>query len=252
MNTLKIIGLSLNLHWKDKEKNHKEIERKIENISADIIVLPEMFSTGFCMEAQEIAEQNNESLCWMINVAKRKNTAIAGSVAVKIKDQFYNRFYFVFPDGSYEFYDKRHLFSYAGEDKNYTPGKQRKIINYKGFRILLQICYDLRFPVFSRNNDDYDAVFYVANWPKIRVDAWQHLLKARAIENQAFVLGINRVGVDGYNIEYCESSYCFAADGTQISVNKDYFLSAELNLEQLQEFREKYQFLKDKDGFVLL
>ncbi|MBS1573594.1 MAG: nitrilase family protein [Bacteroidetes bacterium] len=252
MKSLKIAGLNLDIIWKNKIENYLSIEKKAENILADIIVLPEMFSTGFCMDANEIADQKNETLQWMINLATTKQTAIAGSVAVRENGKFFNRFYFVFPDGSYDFYDKRHLFSYSGEDKVYTPGKERKIINYKGFRILLQICYDLRFPVFSRNNDDYDAVFFVANWPESRVVAWNHLLKARAIENQAFVFGVNRIGTDGNNLTYTKSSHCFSFDGEEISVIEDEVFYATLDKDQLLSFREKFQFLNDRDAFSLL
>ena len=171
MPTLKIVGLNLDIVWKNKAENFKHIEKEFASIQADLFLLPEMFSTGFCMEAAEVADRNEESLIWMKSFAEGKNSAVAGSVSVEENGNFYNRFYFVFPDGQFEYYDKRHLFSYSGEDKIYTAGTERKIILYKGFKILLQVCFDLRFPVFSRNQNDYDGVLYVANWPKSRVDA---------------------------------------------------------------------------------
>ena len=202
MSTLNIAGINLDIIWKNKEQNFRNIEEQFSNTEADLFLLPEMFSTGFCMEAEEVADRQLETLTWMQSFAKSKNSAVAGSASVAENGKFYNRFYFVFPDGSFEYYDKRHLFSYSGEDKIYTAGTQRKIIDYKGFKILLQVCFDLRFPVFSRNQDDYDAIFYVANWPKSRVEAWKSLLKARSIENQACLFGLNRIGTDGYKLDY--------------------------------------------------
>lgn len=251
MRCLTLKGLNLNIAWKNKISNFSNIEKIFSNSEADIFILPEMFSTGFCMEAEEIADHNEETLIWMKNFAKTKNAAVCGSASVEENGNFYNRFYFVKPDGSYDFYDKRHLFSFSGEDKIYTSGKERKIVNYKGVRFLLQVCYDLRFPVFARNNGDYDAALYIANWPDKRIDAWNTLLKARAIENQAFVFGLNRIGKDAYQLNYPESSHCFFADGTEISQKQGKLISAEINLEQLQDFREKFRFLDDRDRFEI-
>ena len=251
MSTFKIIGLNLDISWKNKEQNFKQIEKEFASTEADLFLLPEMFSTGFCMEADEVADRNLESLTWMKSFAKNKNSAIAGSVSAEENGKFYNRFYFVFPDGSFEYYDKRHLFSYSGEDKIYTAGTERKIIDYKGFKILLQVCFDLRFPVFSRNQNDYDAVLYVANWPKSRVEAWKSILKARSIENQAFLFGLNRIGTDGYNLEYEESSLVYFPDGREISERKNNLIISEWNLEELNEFRNKFPFLKERDEFEL-
>ena len=251
MNSLKILGLNFDIKWKNKIENFHLIENKFENISSDIIVLPEMFSTGFCMEAEQIADRNEETFNWMKAFASSKNSAVCGSASVFENGNFYNRFYFVKPDGTFEYYDKRHLFSYSGEDKVYSPGKERVVVEYKGWRILLQVCYDLRFPVFSRNNNDYDAVFYVANWPETRVEAWKHLLKARAIENQSYVFGLNRIGTDGNNLTYTESSYCYFADGSEVSSVENDIVSAEFNMDELKKFREKFQFLNDRDDFEI-
>lgn len=249
MNDITVSGLNLNIIWKNKSENFKQIEFAFKDSSADLFILPEMFSTGFYMKPAEIADRNEETLEWMKKFAKEKNTAVCGSASIHEGEKYLNRFYFVEPNGNYHFYDKRHLFSYSGEDKTYSAGKERVIVNYKGCRILLQVCYDLRFPVFSRNNDDYDAIFYVANWPKSRIDAWKTLLKARAIENQAYVFGLNRIGIDGNNLEYPDSSYCFFADGTEISTTTNNIVSANLGLEKLQEFRRKFPFLLDRDEF---
>ncbi len=252
MSTLKIAGLNLDISWKNKEQNFKQIEAEFGSVEADLFLLPEMFSTGFCMEAEEVADRNLETLTWMKSFAKIKNSAVAGSVSVEENGNFYNRFYFVFPDGSFEYYDKRHLFSYSGEDKIYTAGTERKIIDYKGFKILLQVCFDLRFPVFSRNQNDYDAVLYVANWPKSRVEAWKSLLKARSIENQAFLFGLNRIGTDGYNLEYEESSLVYFPDGREISERKNNLIIAEWNLDELKEYRNKFPFLNERDEFEII
>lgn len=250
-NELKITGLNLDIRWESPQENFQIIEAAFENASADIFLLPEMFPTGFSMDADKIADCSGEVLSWMQNFSKSKNTAVAGSVSVEEKGDFYNRFYFVKPDGSFDFYDKRHLFSYSGEDKIYTPGKERKVIDYKGFKILLQVCYDLRFPVFARNTDGYDAALYVANWPDSRVEFWRHLLKARAIENQCYVFGLNRIGTDGNDLNYEESSLVYFADGKEISKRENNLVSATFNKEKLMEFHKKFAFLNDRDDFEL-
>ncbi len=252
MSSLRIAGLNLDIVWKNKEVNFQLIEQELSSAKADLFLLPEMFSTGFCMEADEVADRNEETLKWMKSFAKNKNSAVAGSASVIDNEKFYNRFYFVYPDGQFEYYDKRHLFSYSGEDKIYTAGKERKIIDYKGFKILLQVCFDLRFPVFSRNQDDYDAILYVANWPKSRVDAWKTLLKARSIENQAFLFGLNRTGTDGYNLNYEESSLVYFPDGKEISEREHNIVFSEWYLDELKEFRSKFPFLKERDEFELI
>lgn len=251
MSKLRIAGINLDIVWKDKKQNFSKIEQDFSSIEADVFLLPEMFSTGFCMEAEEVADRNLETLTWMQFFAKSKNAAVAGSASVEENGNFYNRFYFVFPDGRFEYYDKRHLFSYSGEDKIYTAGTERKIIEYKGFKILLQVCFDLRFPVFSRNQDDYDAVLYVANWPQSRVEAWKSLLKARSIENQAFLFGLNRIGTDGYDNDYEESSSVYFPDGKEISERENNVVLSEWDLEELKEFRSKFPFLAERDEFEI-
>jgi predicted amidohydrolase len=252
MNNLKITGINFNIFWKEKEKNFNQLEKKLEDISTDILVLPEMFSTGFCMEPEEVADRDEESLRWLKDTAQRTNTAICGSASVFENEKFYNRFYFVESGGNYYQYDKRHLFSYSGEDQVYSPGNEKVIVKFNEWRILLQICYDLRFPVFSRNNNDYDAIIYVANWPETRIDAWKTLLKARSIENQCYVFGLNRIGTDGNNLQYPESSYCFFADGSIVSEVKNDTVFAELDAEKLKNFRQKFQFLNDRDSFEII
>ena len=252
LRTMKIIGLNQNIVWKDKQANFSLVEDKFKDLEADLFLLPEMFSTGFYMKPEELADRQEESLSWMKSFAKSKNSAIAGSVSVKENDKFYNRIYFVEPDGSYHFYDKKHLFTYSGEDKVYTAGNERVIVEYNGFRILLQVCFDARFPVFSRNKKDFDVVLYVANWPETRVLAWETLTRARAIENQAYVFALNRIGTDGNQLNYVESSHCFFADGTDVSTKKNDLVLAELDLNKLKDFRKSFPFLEDADEFILI
>lgn len=249
---MKIIGLSQDIIWKDKHQNFLLIEEKFKNLEADIFLLPEMFSTGFCMNAEEVADGENLALNWMKNFAKSKNSAIGGSVSVEDNGRFFNRFYFVKPDGTYHQYNKKHLFSYSGEDKIYTAGNERVIVEYLGFRILLQVCFDARFPVFSRNRKDYDVILNVANWPETRVLAWETLNQARAIENQAYVFALNRTGEDGNSLKYRESSHCYFADGTDVSTKKEDLIFAELDLDKLQKFREEFPFLNDADDFEFI
>lgn len=218
----------------------------------DLIVLPEMFSTGFITEPQGMAEPaDGETLQWMAATARKKDAALVGSLSVKTGDRYVNRCFFVQPQGEITTYDKRHLFSYGGENRHYTPGKERVIVTYNGVRILLQICYDLRFPVFSRNHSDYDMAVYVANWPTSRMAAWNILLKARAIENQCYVVGCNRIGKD---------EHCTYHGGTQImnpygdviahcADHTEGVATAELDMDALHVFRQKFPVLQDADSF---
>lgn len=251
MTCLKITALNLDIRWKNQEENFELISKEIQNVKTDVLLLPEMFSTGFCMEPAEIADGDEVTLNWMKNLAHKRGFAVAGSVSIAEKDKFFNRFYFVEPNGRYHFYDKRHLFSYSGEDEVYSKGKDRVVFNYNGVRILLQVCYDLRFPVFARNINDYDLALYVANWPEARVDAWRTLLKARSIENQAYVFGVNRIGVDGNNLKYEESTDCYFPDGSIVSEKKGDLVTARVDLDVLDVFRKRFQFLNDADSFQL-
>jgi len=248
---MKITGLNLDIIWKNKKGNFQLIEEQLAHEEADIFLLPEMFSTGFCMDASEVSDRNEESLDFLQKISKEKNAAFCGSAPVEDAGKYYNRMFFVQPDSQVSFYDKRHLFSFSGEDKVYTPGRDRVIVNYRGIRFLLQVCYDLRFPVFARNNDDYDVILYVANWPEKRVGAWEHLLKARAIENLSYVFGLNRIGTDGNNLLYQESSHCFFADGTEIATKNGNIVSAVLDMDELKDFRNHFQFLNDRDQFSI-
>lgn len=252
---MKITLIQTDLLWNDPAGNRARFEQKIaEAGSSDLIVLPEMFSTGFCTQPRLAAEPlGGETLPWMKRIAQKTDCALAGSVAVEENGNYFNRFYFVKPDGSVSQYDKRHLFTYGGEHKEFTAGDKRIIVEYKGWRILLQVCYDLRFPVWSRNRNDYDLALYTANWPTPRVDAWSALLQARAIENLCYVAGINRTGTDP-NCSYCGKSALLDFKGqtlADVEPGKEALLSAELDADALRDFRKNFPALQDADRFSL-
>ena len=221
----------------------------------DLIVLPEMFVSGFTMNPKAVAEtMNGETIAWLQHLAKAKNCAITGSLVIEENGKYYNRLVFVYPNGELKTYDKRHLFTLAGEDKVYTAGKKKLIIEYKEFRICPLICYDLRFPVFARNVEDYDVLIYVANWPKPRINAWDILLKARAVENMSYVIGVNRIGKDENELEYVGHSQAVDFLGNYLlePQETDGVFIVELDKEKLLETRSKLAFLEDKDQFRLL
>lgn len=254
---LNIAFIQADLKWEDINANRKLFSEAIEKISNDVelIILPEMFTTGFSMNAAELAENTDaETLSWMREMARKKSAAITGSVIISENGNYYNRLFFVFPDGTYKLYDKRHTFTLAKEDGTYTAGKDRLIIDYKGWKICPLICYDLRFPVFSRNTVDYDLLIYVANWPKKRVDAWDALLKARAIENMSYCVGLNRTGEDGDGYIYNGHSAIYDPLGKEItSLNREEVFTEEISLNKnyLKEVRSKLKFLQDRDSFSL-
>ncbi|RZJ68032.1 MAG: amidohydrolase [Flavobacterium sp.] len=244
------------LVWEDAEANRNFFREKIDAISqsVDLIVLPEMFSTGFTMSPQNVAEtMNGKTVKWMKSVAVEKNCAITGSLVIKSGANVYNRLLFVFPDGEIKQYDKRHLFSLAGEHVAFTAGKKRLLVEYKGFRICPLICYDLRFPAFSRNTEYYDLLIYVANWPLPRIAAWDALLKARAIENMSYVVGVNRTGTDPNGLEYPGHSQVLDFMGEYLVSaweNEGIFV-ATLEKNPMLEVRKKFSFLEDRDSITV-
>jgi predicted amidohydrolase len=250
-----ILLLQTDIEWQLPENNRRHIKEIIDfSPKADVIILPEMFTTGFCISPAKIAEKADTiTFEWMQNVAKEKQAAIAGSISVEESGRYYNRLYFVKPDGNYFIYNKRHLFSFVGEGKEYTAGSERVIADYGGFRILLQVCYDIRFPVFSRNRGDYDMIVYVANWPVTRIGAWKTLLSARAIENQCYVAGVNRTGCDlsaKYNggtalIDFLGNPVVSVESDTEEAV------LGKVNIQSLNDFRRKFPALADADEFTL-
>lgn len=253
---MKIALIQSSLSWENPKENRNHFEEKINAISEsiDLIVLPEMFTSGFTMNPSAVAEtMQGETIAWLKHLAEAKNTAITGSLVITENNNFYNRLVFVFPSGEIKFYDKRHLFTLAGEDKVYTSGKAKFIVEYKGWKICPLICYDLRFPVFARNVEDYDLLLYVANWPKPRIQAWDALLKARAIENMSYAVGLNRIGLDNNNLEYNGHSQIVDFIGNYVlepQENEAVYV-VELDKEKIVEARKKFGFLNDKDSFIL-
>ena len=255
MRDLKVSLMQWDLKWENPESNRFEIERILssQTIETDILVFPEMFSTGFSMNALEISEKSGgETEKWMNQISTELNCAVAGSIATKIDNRVLNRFLFVTPSDTYH-YDKRHLFRMAHEDKYYNAGTKRKIVKWRGWRVKLEVCYDLRFPVFSRNRGDYDLLLNVANWPAKRAFHWKCLLPARAIENQSCVVGVNRIGKDG-------NGYSFAGDSVAINPLGETILDmgsregcehAIFSYEQLITYRKKFPSHKDADTFTL-
>ena len=253
---MKIALIQSDLYWEDPSENRKNFESKINQIDSEVnlIVLPEMFSTGFTMNASEVAEtMQGETVLWMQRVAKQRKCALTGSLIITENNQFYNRMLFVFPSGEIRHYDKRHLFSLAGEDRTYTSGKEKVIVEYLGWKICLQVCYDLRFPVFVRNIENYDLILYVANWPKVRTNAWDILLKARAVENLSYVVGVNRIGLDVNNYEHIGHSQVVDFLGNYILEPQETETTfiVELDKNVMLETRKKLDFLNDKDVFEI-
>ena len=214
-----------------------------------------MFTTGFTMNAQPLAEdENGPTIQWMLNLAAEKDCAITGSVIVKEDGKFYNRLYFVTAHQTVQHYDKRHTFTLAGEHKTYNAGENQLVIDFMGWKLFPLICYDLRFPVWARNTFDYDVLLYVANWPKVRVAAWDALLKARAIENMSYCIGVNRVGLDGNGYEYSGHSAVYDVLGEPISsseLEEEFIETIVLSKEHITENRNHLQFLQDRDSFTL-
>lgn len=256
MNDLTISLIQTSLHWHNPKDNRSRFEQLIKEpgVDTDVIILPEMFTTGFTMKASDNAEpQPGDTLRWMQQQAQKSQAVITGSITIKQQDNFFNRLYWVKPDGNYQYYDKKHLFSYADENQHFTAGSKRLIVDHKGWRICPLICYDLRFPVWSRNDVDYDLLIYVANWPAPRQNAWHSLLKARAIENMSYVAGVNRIGTDGNDHNYLGGSVVYDVLGDELFTAKSQEINQTitLNYEALQQQRKRFGFLKDRDPFTL-
>lgn len=253
---MKIALIQAPLFWENPKQNRNYFDEKINSITEtiDLIVLPEMFTSGFTMNPKSVAEvMQGETILWLQALAKDKNSAITGSLVIEENGNFYNRLVFVFPSGEIKNYDKKHLFMLAGEDKAYTSGFQKMLIDYKGFKICPLICYDLRFPVFARNTEDYDVLIYVANWPKPRINAWDALLKARAIENMSYTIGVNRIGEDPNKHNYPGHSQVIDELGNYLiepQETEGIFIST-LNKKTLVATRQKFGFLNDRDTFTM-
>lgn len=258
---LKVALVQTDLHWENIGANLAMLEEKIWTIATgqDLIVLPEMFTTGFSMNPKKLAEvAGSTTLRWMKQQAAQTKATVLGSYIVREGEHYFNRLYMVHPDGKSTYYDKKHRFGLAGEDKDYTAGHRRLVVELKGWRIIPLVCYDLRFPVWSRSRKtkdvlyEYDALIYVANWPEPRVNAWDTLLAARAIENTSYAIGVNRVGVDGVGANYVGHSAVYDFKGNQQSFSaKDEIVYGSLNYSALTDFRERFPFQADADDFQL-
>ena len=253
---MKIALIQAPLLWENPTQNRNYFEDKINSIreTIDLIVLPEMFTSGFTMNPKAVAETlQGETVLWLQALAKAKNAAITGSLVIEENGNFYNRLVFVFPSGAIKTYDKKHLFTLAGEDKAYTSGTQKMLIEYQEFKICPLICYDLRFPVFARNTEEYDVLIYVANWTKPRINAWDALLKARAIENMCYTIGVNRIGEDPNKHDYPGHSQVIDELGNYLIAPQEIegvFITT-LNKNTLEANRQKFGFLNDRDAFTM-
>jgi predicted amidohydrolase len=258
MEKIKIAVVQSHLHWQNVDENLKSFSAKLSSITepADLILLPEMFTTGFTMQTKQYAEPFKGSAYeWMQKTAAEKNAVLCGSISCHENGKYYNRLIWMQPDGNYFTYDKRHLFRYGDEQKHYTAGEKKLIVQLKGFNIYPLVCYDLRFPVWSRNkNNAYDLLLYIANWPERRVHAWSSLLVARAIENQAYVIGLNRVGLDGNNIAHSGNSAVINFKGelmSNITPHQESITIIELNKSDLEKWRADFPAWMDADKFTI-
>ena len=259
MSTLTITTIQSNLIWEEKSANLRLLEQKIIGIEekTEIVVLPEMFSTGFSMKPEMLAEtMDGETVEWMKRVSRENSIVLTGSIIIKEDGNYFNRLIWMLPNGQYGHYDKRHLFAFGEEDKHYSPGSKRLIASVKGWKINLLVCYDLRFPVWVRQKKseagaEYDVLIYVANWPERRSHAWKTLLCARAIENQCYVVGVNRVGTDAKNILYSGNSLVIDPLGQVLyhMADEEDVNTITLQKEMLEDVRSKFPFWKDADSF---
>lgn len=254
---MKIAVIQADLVWEDKTANLSKFEQFFKTLEqdTDLVFLPEMFSTGFTMQSEIFAEtMQGNTVNWMQMMAQKYQIAITGSIIIKAESQFYNRLLFVTPVGIEYYYDKRHLFRMGEENRYYAAGKTNSIINYKGLKLKPQICYDLRFPVWNRNTENCEMLYFVANWPERRIEHWRALLKARAIENQCFVIGVNRVGMDGNGIQHNGASAVYDALGNCIieTLDKEAVIYADLDLEALKAYKINFPAWKDSDNFNVL
>lgn len=253
--SLRVAAVQFDSKWESVDENLARAEALIASTDADLVVLPEMFATGFSMAPERIAQTIDGSIVERMGaVARKTGKAVVFSAAIQEGEKYYNRMFFLAPDGHSEYYNKRHVFRMAGEHEHYASGNERVVVSYKGFKILLLVCYDLRFPVWSRNRGDCDAIIYVASWPAVRSYAWSSLLVARAIENQAYLIGANRVGEDPKE-RYSGDSVVLDFLGKPIAAAPPYKEQAvvgELSLEALNEFRRNFPASLDADRFELI
>jgi len=252
MENLKISIVQADMVWENALANRRKYDDALADITeSELIIFPEMFTTGFSMRPEMHYEpMNGPSVSWMQEVAQQKNAAVLGSLIVEENKQFFNRAVWVFPNGDLEIYDKRHLFTMGQEPEHYSPGRTKSIIHFKGWKICPLICYDLRFPVWARNTDDYDLLIYMANWPSSRHHVWKNLLVARAIENQCYCAGVNRCGTDGNGLNYRGNSALVSPKGMPHFLGEqEEIKSFDLSYSELHNFRMKFPVLNDRDSF---
>lgn len=257
MQDLKVTAVQSAIHWHDAGKNWAMFDQSLASIETDLVVLPEMFNVGFTQHPDQAAEaMNGPTVKWVTQLAARLDAAVTGSFAVREGDNYFNRMLFVTPDGVVDWYDKRHLFRMAGEHHRYGSGQSQKIVEWRGWKINLQVCYDLRFPVWSRRTageGDYDLLLYVANWPAVRSHPWISLLVARAIENLSYVVGVNRVGEDGNQLHYSGDSMIISPDGKTLWSCRDQAVvhTECLSAKALSKFRQQFPAHRDADRFTI-
>lgn len=243
------------LIWENPEANRIVLRKKIDELDkdTDLAVLPEMFTSGFTMQPEQVAENmEGKTLSWIREAAMTNDVAVAGSVVIEESGKYYNRLLFAHPDGKVEYYDKKHTFTLAGEDKVYHTGEKRLVVEYRGWKLCPMICYDLRFPVWARNTEAYDVLLFVANWPLPRISAWDTLLRARAVENLCYCIGVNRVGKDQNGHEYPGHSAVYGVLGEEIAFSdREEIIYATLEREKITHYRYKLRFLEDRDGFTI-
>ncbi len=255
--TLNIVLFQLGLVWENPVANRAKVDQLLQKVNenTDVVFLPEMFATGFSMNVLKLAEpKDGETVQWMKQRCYENHIALCGSLIIRENGHYFNRLLFVEPSGEIHYYNKRHLFTMGNEKSHFQKGTERLIVQYKGWRICPLICYDLRFPVWSRNRNEYDLLVYSANWPENRKDVWNTLLKARAIENQCYVVGVNRVGIDGEGIEYSGDSQVIDPKGKHLAKSlsdQEEILSMSLSYQEMNDFRLKFPVLSDADEFYL-
>ncbi|MBN1820526.1 MAG: amidohydrolase [Prolixibacteraceae bacterium] len=252
---LKITIVQFDILWEDPLGNLQKLDSLLKGLGeTDLIILPEMFTSGFSMNPSALFEfMDGNSVQWMKNKSRDLNTAITGSLIIKDQGKMYNRALFITPDGKTEYYDKRHLYTMGDEHNHYIAGKNKLIVEYKGWKVCPLICYDLRFPVWSRNQEDYDILIYMANWPSPRHHVWKNLLAARAIENQSYCFGVNRIGSDGTGLNYLGDSAMIDAKGFgHFLGSEEKIHSFKISFSGLHNFRKKFPLLQDKDSFEII
>ena len=255
MENLKVTLIQPDIIWENSQANLHKYSEIISTIeSTDVIILPEMFTTGFSMNPKNLREPiNGISVDWMKKIAGEKNAAVVGSLIIEENSRIFNRAFWVFPDGKIEYYDKRHLYTMGEEHLHYSAGNEKLIVNYKGWKFCPLICYDLRFPVWSRNLENYDVLIYMANWPSARHHVWKNLLVARAIENQSYCFGVNRTGTDGTGLKYSGDSAMISPKGFSTFLGeKEKVQTFEISYSELHNFRKTFPLLNDGDDFQVI